>query len=99
MIEPGGSRRTLLFFLMAVLSLMGTAEQATPASRSSAETDAARLTRIIEEYWHYPLLGTFYARYLAGEKVDLPDISEAKANSDAEFERHILAELRTINAP
>jgi uncharacterized protein (DUF885 family) len=64
---------------------------------SAPETDSARLARIIDEYWHYPLIGTFYARYLAGETVDLPDISEQKANSDAEFERHILAELRTVN--
>lgn len=64
---------------------------------SAPVTDSARLARIIDEYWHYPLIGTFYARYLAGETVDLPDISEQKANSDAKFERHILAELRTVN--
>jgi uncharacterized protein (DUF885 family) len=64
---------------------------------SAPEADSARLARIIDEYWHYPLIGTFYARYLAGETIDLPDISEQKANSDAEFERHILAELRTVN--
>ncbi|HET8887363.1 MAG TPA: DUF885 domain-containing protein [Candidatus Angelobacter sp.] len=29
--------------------------------------------------------------------MDLPDISEQKANSDAKFERHILAELRRVN--
>src|SRR5262249_53506852 len=51
-----------------------------------------------DEYWHYPLTGTFYSRYLAGELVDLPDISEQKATADAKFERHILAELRTVNA-
>jgi uncharacterized protein (DUF885 family) len=71
-------------------------QQSTAASAS--ETDAARLSRLIDKYWHYPLIGTFYARYLAGEQVDLPDLSEQKANSDAEFERHLLAELRTVNA-
>ncbi|HEX3093183.1 MAG TPA: DUF885 domain-containing protein [Candidatus Angelobacter sp.] len=64
---------------------------------TAAENDSARLERIIDKYWHYPLIGTFYARYLAGETVDLPDISEQKANADAEFERQILAELRTRN--
>jgi uncharacterized protein (DUF885 family) len=34
---------------------------------------------------------------LAGGTVDLPDISEGKANADAQFDRHILAELRTVN--
>lgn len=62
-----------------------------------ANEDSARLARIIDKYWHNPLTGTFYARYLAGETIDLLDISEQKANSDAEFERQILAELRTIN--
>jgi uncharacterized protein (DUF885 family) len=64
---------------------------------AASETDAARLSRLIDEYWRYPLIETFYARYLAGEQVDLPDFSEQKANSDAEFDRHILAELRSIN--
>jgi uncharacterized protein (DUF885 family) len=64
---------------------------------SAPETDSARLGHIIDEYWHYPLIGTFYARYLAGEMVDLPDISEQKANADAKFESQILAELRTVN--
>jgi uncharacterized protein (DUF885 family) len=74
--------------------LTASAQGQTPAT----ETDAIRLSRLIDEYWHYPLLGTFYARYLAGEQVDLPDLSEQKANSDAEFERRLLAELRTVNA-
>jgi uncharacterized protein (DUF885 family) len=74
--------------------LTASAQGQTPAT----ETDAGRLARLIDEYWHYPLLGTFYARFLAGEPVDLPDLSDQKANSDAEFERRLLAELRTINA-
>jgi uncharacterized protein (DUF885 family) len=84
----------LLFGLTAYLP--GFAQQQSTAA-SAPETDAARLSRLIDEYWHYPLIGTFYARYLAGEQVDLPDLSEQKANSDAEFERHLLTELRTVN--
>ncbi|HEV8491274.1 MAG TPA: DUF885 family protein, partial [Candidatus Angelobacter sp.] len=82
--------------LVAILlsCLPASAQNKTPAT----ETDAVRLSRLIDEYWHYPLLGTFYARYLAAEPVDLPDLSEQKANSDAEFERHILAELQKVNA-
>jgi uncharacterized protein (DUF885 family) len=95
MFESRRSRCTVLVVLLAVLSVQCAAQQ--PSAQAPAETDAARLARIIDEYWHYPLTGTFYARYLAGETVDLPDISEQKANSDAEFERHILAELRTVN--
>ena len=88
----------LSFLLLPGLTayLPGFAQQQTPAA-SATETDAARLSRLIDEYWHYPLIGTFYARYLAGEQVDLPDLSEQKANSDAEFERHLLAELRTVH--
>src|SRR5690242_12513740 len=79
----------LNFWLLAPASALSHA--------SAPETDSARLARIIDEYWRCPLTGTFYARYLAGETVDLPDISEQKANSDAEFERHIFADLRTVN--
>jgi uncharacterized protein (DUF885 family) len=88
----------LSFLLLSGLTayLPGFAQQQSMAV-SASETDAARLSRLIDEYWHYPLIGTFYARYLAGEQVDLPDLSEQKANSDAEFERHLLAELRTVN--
>jgi uncharacterized protein (DUF885 family) len=82
-----------LLFLLLLSCLTASAQGQT----SAANTDTARLNRIIDEYWRYPLIGTFYARYLAGEPVDLPDISEKKANSDAEFERHILAELRSVN--
>lgn len=85
----------LLLFGFAA-SLPGFAQQQSPAA-SATETDAARLARLVDEYWRYPLTGTFYARYLAGEPVDLPDISEEKANSDAAFERQILAELRTVH--
>jgi uncharacterized protein (DUF885 family) len=89
----------LSFLLLSGLTayLPGFAQQQSPAA-SATETDAAHLSRLIDEYWRYPLIGTFYARYLAGEQVDLPDLSEQKANSDAEFERHLLAELRTVNA-
>ncbi|HSK43909.1 MAG TPA: DUF885 domain-containing protein, partial [Candidatus Binatia bacterium] len=85
-----------MLFLFALLSVPCVV-QGSSAKASAPETDSARLARIIDEYWNYPLIGTFYSRYLAGETVDLPDISGQKANSDAEFERHILAELRTIN--
>jgi uncharacterized protein (DUF885 family) len=85
----------VLVVLFAALSVLCAAQQ--PSVKAPPETDSARLARIIDEYWHYPLIGTFYARYLAGEMVDLPDISEQKANSDAEFERQILAELQTVN--
>jgi uncharacterized protein (DUF885 family) len=85
--------RIILFVALLLSCLTASAQGQTPA----ANTDTVRLNRIIGEYWHYPLIGTFYARYLAGEPVDLPDISEKKANSDAEFERHILAELRSVN--
>ena len=85
----------LSFLLLSGLAayLPGFAQQQSTAA-SATETDAIRLSRVIDEYWRYPLTGTFYARYLTGETVDLPDISEQKANSDAELERHILAELR-----
>jgi uncharacterized protein (DUF885 family) len=86
------SKALLVAILLSCLT--ASAQGQTPAT----ETDAIRLSRLIDEYWHYPLLGTFYARYLAGEQVDLPDLSEQKANSDAEFERRLLAELRTVNA-
>lgn len=82
--------RTVLLLLSCLIA-------SAQSHASAPETDSARLAQIIDEYWHYPLSGTFYSRYLAGEPVDLPDISEEKANSDAEFERHILAELRSIN--
>jgi uncharacterized protein (DUF885 family) len=95
MIEGRRSRCTVLVVLLAVLSIQCPAQQ--PPANAPAETDAARLARIMDEYWRYPLTGTFYGRYLAGETVDLADISEQKANSDAEFERQILAELRTVN--
>ena len=85
-------RTALLLLLLSCLPALGLSQASGP------ETDSARLARIIDEYWHYPLIGTFYARYLASEPVDLPDISEQKANSDAEFERHLLAELRTVHA-
>jgi uncharacterized protein (DUF885 family) len=84
-------RSALLLLLLSCLPASGQGKA--PAT----ETDAARLSRLIDEYWHYPLIGTFYARYLTGDQVDLPDLSEQKANSDAEFERHLLAELRTVN--
>lgn len=88
---------SLLLLCGPTASLPGFAQQQAPAAIAT-ETDAGRLARLIDEYWHYPLLGTFYARFLAGEPVDLPDLSDQKANSDAEFERRLLAELRTINA-
>jgi uncharacterized protein (DUF885 family) len=84
-------RTALLLLLLSCLP--ASAQSKAPA----AETDGARLARLVDKYWHYPLIGTFYARYLAGERVDLPDISEEKANSDASFERRILAELRTVH--
>src|SRR6266436_139546 len=96
MIEGRRSRCAVLVVLLAVLSVP-CAVQGSSARASAPETDSARLARIIDEYWRYPLTGTFYGRYLAGEAVDLPDISEQKANSDAEFERQILAQLRTVN--
>jgi uncharacterized protein (DUF885 family) len=95
MIKGRRSRCTVLVVLLTVLSVVCAAQQ--PSAKAPAETDAARLARIIDEYWRYQLTGTFYARYLAGEIVDLPDISEQKANSDAEFERQILSQLRTVN--
>ena len=82
-----------LLVVLLLSCLTASAQGQTPA----ANTDTARLNRIIDEYWRYPLIGTFYARYLAGEPVDLPDISEENANSDAEFERRILAELNSVN--
>ena len=85
--------RKALLVVVLLSCLPASAQSKAPAS----ETDAAHLNRIIDEYWHHPLTSTFYARYLAGELVDLPDISEKKANSDVGFERHILAELRSIN--
>ncbi|HEX3103102.1 MAG TPA: DUF885 domain-containing protein [Terriglobales bacterium] len=90
-----GFQKNPAALLVALLlsCLISSAQGKTPA----ANTDTARLNHIIDEYWHYPLIGTFYARYLAGEQIDLPELSEQKANSDAEFERHILAELRTVN--
>ncbi len=84
-------RTALLLLLLSCLPAPGVSRPSAP------EADSARLAHIIDKYWRYPLTGTFYARYLAGETVDLPDISEQKANSDAEFERQILAELRTVN--
>lgn len=87
---------SFLFLSGLTAYLPGFAQQQSPAA-SATETDAIRLSRLIDEYWHYPLIGTFYARYLAGETVDLPDISEQKTNSDAKFERQILAELRTVH--
>jgi len=84
-------RSALLLLLLSCLPASALGQATAP------ETDSARLARVIDEYWRYPLIGTFYSRYLAGETVDLPDLSEQKANSDAEFERQILAELRTIN--
>ena len=84
-------RTALLLLLLSCLPAPGVSQSSAP------ETDSARLAHIIDKYWRYPLTGTFYARYLAGETVDLPDISEQKANSDAEFERQILVELRTVN--
>jgi uncharacterized protein (DUF885 family) len=89
-------RTALLLLLLFCLPASAQAGQSSPAT-PAAETDAAHLVRIIDEYWHYPLSWTFYARYLDGGPIDLPDISEEKANSDAEFDRHILAELRTVN--
>jgi uncharacterized protein (DUF885 family) len=93
---PRHARDLTKALLIAILlsCLPASAQSKAPA----AETDAARLARLIDQYWHYPLTGTFYSRYLAGEPVDLPDISEKKTNSDAEFERRLLAELRTVNA-
>ncbi|HEY2117468.1 MAG TPA: DUF885 domain-containing protein [Candidatus Angelobacter sp.] len=90
-------RRRSLLFLLFVFGLAAFLPTSAQQSPPPVNENSARLARIIDEYWHYPLTGTFYSRYLAGEAIDLPDISEQKANSDAEFERHILAELRTIN--
>jgi len=84
-------RTALLLLLLSCLP--ASAQSKAPAT----ETDSARLARLVDKYWHYPLTGTFYSRYLAGEPVDLPDISEEKANSDAAFERRLLAELRTVH--
>jgi uncharacterized protein (DUF885 family) len=83
---------------LAALLLLSCLPASAQSKAPATETDAAHLARLINEYWHYPLIGTFYSRYLAGEPVDLPDISEKKANSDAAFERRLLAELRTVNA-
>jgi len=93
---PRCARDLTKALLVAILlsCLAASAQGQTPAT----ETDGARLARLVDKYWRYPLTGTFYSRYLAGEPVDLPDISEEKANSDAEFERGLLAELRTVNA-
>jgi uncharacterized protein (DUF885 family) len=92
---PRHARNLKIALLVAILlsCLLASAQSKAPAT----ETDAARLARLVDKYWHYPLTGTFYSRYLAGEPVDLPDISEEKANSDAAFERHIIAELRTVH--
>jgi uncharacterized protein (DUF885 family) len=88
-----GFQKKALLLLLLLSYLPASAQSKAPAP----ETDAIRLSRLIDEYWRYPLIGTFYARYLAGEQVDLPDLSEQKANSDAAFERHLLATLRTVN--
>ena len=86
------------FLMVVALSFCPIARGAAQSKAPANETDAARLARIIDQYCHYPLIGTFYARYLAGEAVDLPDISEKKANSDADFERRLLTELQTVRA-
>lgn len=85
-------RTVLLLLLLSCLPAFAQSKAPT------TETDGARLARLIDTYWHYPLTGTFYSRYLVGEPVDLPDISEEKADSDAEFERRLLTELHTVNA-
>ena len=84
--------------LLSILLLLSCLPASALSQASAPETDAARLARLVDEYWHYPLTGTFYSRYLAGEPVDLLDISEEKANSDAAFERRLLVELQTVNA-
>jgi len=88
-------RRRLPLVSLLLISVLPTSAQQPPAP---ANEDSARLAQIIDEYWHQPLAGTFYARYLEGGPIDLLDISEQKANSDAEFERHILAELSSVRA-
>jgi|SRR5579884_2578831 len=88
------------FFLLAVVFLLPVLSSGQTASsdRQTARSDSVRLASIVDEYWQYPLTDTFYARLLAGGNVDhLPDISQKKANADAEFARHILAELRRLN--
>lgn len=85
--------RIALFWVILLSCLPASAQRPDPP----ANEDSARLARIIDEYWRYPLTGTFYARYLAGED-DLPDISEDKTKADAQFDNHILVELRTIKA-
>ena len=82
---------------LAALLLLSCLPASAQSKAPATETDAARLARLVDKYWHYPLTGTFYSRYLAGEPVDLPDISEEKASSDAAFERRLLAELRTVH--
>ncbi len=82
------------FCLSALMSGQTQPSSAKPASNN----DSARLARIVDEYWQYPLTDTFYARYLAGVALnDLPNISEDKAKSDAAFATRILHELHTVN--
>jgi uncharacterized protein (DUF885 family) len=88
------------FFLLALVFLLSALISGQTLSSNSPASlpDSVRLASIVDEYWRYPLIDTFYARVLAGGAVDhLPDISQKKANADAEFLRHILAELRTLN--
>ena len=92
-IAGSGFQKRALLSLLLLAWLPASAQSQTPA----INPDAARLARLVDKYWHHPLIGTFYSRYLAGEPVDLPDISEEKANSDAAFERDILSELRTVH--
>lgn len=100
MILTTHARRCFLILLVSSLCLPClVGGQTQPSVTDPASTqDSARLARIVEEYWQYPLTDTFYARFLSGVVLnDLPDISKKKSSSDAVFARHILDELRTVN--
>jgi uncharacterized protein (DUF885 family) len=88
----------VLFALNLFLPISSPAQNHTSSASSALTKDSVRLARTVQEYWEYPLTDTFYARYLAGEPLnDLPDISEAKAKSDAAFARRILRKLHSVN--
>jgi uncharacterized protein (DUF885 family) len=91
-------RRYFQIFLFAFSTSLQVSAFAQNHAPPAHPDDVARLARIADEYWQYPLTDTFYARFLAGVPLnDLPDISEEKAKSDAAFADHILHELRSVN--
>ena len=91
-------RRCFQIFMLAFSSCLQVSALAQNHAPPAHPDDAARLSRIADEYWRYPLTDTFYAHFLAGMDLkDLPDVSEKKAKSDAAFASHILRELRSVD--